>query len=205
MRKVNNLNILGSEGHAKVVIESGKLSGFKINFVHDDNLTKKKSFLAGFEIKVPISSNIYGDSILAIGDNIARKSVSVELVNVNWVVIIHPSVIISEDFIIGEGTVIIAGVIIKPGTKIGKHFIINTGACIDHECEIDSFSHIAPGAILLGNVKVWNKCFIGANSVIKQGISICDNVTIGLGAVVTKDITEPGTYVGSPARKLEKL
>jgi len=33
-------------------------------------------------------------------------------------------------------------------------------------------------------------------------VSICDDVVIGAGAVVTKDITEPGTYVGNPTRKL---
>jgi serine acetyltransferase len=39
----------------------------------------------------------------------------------------------------------------------------------------------------------------------KQGIKIADRVTIGMGAVVTKDITEPDTvWVGNPARKLEK-
>ena len=33
--------------------------------------------------------------------------------------------------------------------------------------------------------------------------TICDNAVIGAGAVVTKDITEPGTYVGIPARKIK--
>jgi len=32
-------------------------------------------------------------------------------------------------------------------------------------------------------------------------IEICDNVVIGAGSVVTKNITEPGVYYGNPARK----
>ena len=33
-------------------------------------------------------------------------------------------------------------------------------------------------------------------------VTVCDDVVIGAGSVVTKDITEPGTYVGNPARRL---
>jgi len=33
-------------------------------------------------------------------------------------------------------------------------------------------------------------------------VTVCDDVVIGAGAVVTKDITEPGTYVGNPAKKI---
>ncbi len=42
---------------------------------------------------------------------------------------------------------------------------------------------------------------IGSNATILP-VSICDDVIIGAGAVVTSDIDEPGTYIGSPARKI---
>jgi serine acetyltransferase len=44
---------------------------------------------------------------------------------------------------------------------------------------------------------------IGTNAAVLPGINICDNVIIGAGAVVNKDITDPGTYVGVPARKIK--
>ena len=44
--------------------------------------------------------------------------------------------------------------------------------------------------------------YVGSNSTLLP-VTICDDVVIGAGSVVTKDITEPGTYVGNPARKLE--
>ena len=49
--------------------------------------------------------------------------------------------------------------------------------------------------------KIGNKVSIGSNATILP-VSICDRVVVGAGAVVTKDITEPGTYVGNPAKKL---
>ena len=43
---------------------------------------------------------------------------------------------------------------------------------------------------------------IGANSVVLGPVDICDNVLIGALSLVNKSITEPGVYVGIPARKL---
>jgi acetyltransferase-like isoleucine patch superfamily enzyme len=43
---------------------------------------------------------------------------------------------------------------------------------------------------------------IGANSVILGPIDICDNVLIGALSLVNRSISEPGVYVGIPARKV---
>ena len=51
----------------------------------------------------------------------------------------------------------------------------------------------------LGDVTLGDRVFVGANATIRNLVSVCSNVVIGAGAVVTKDITEPGTYVGVPA------
>ena len=90
--------------------------------------------------------------------------------------------------------------IINSQVIIGKGCIVNTGAIIDHECEIGDFSHIAPGATLSGNVKVGKSCFIGANSTVIQGVKIGNNVIIGAGAVVIKDVPDNITIVGNPAK-----
>jgi len=46
--------------------------------------------------------------------------------------------------------------------------------------------------------------YFGTNSCVRQKITICDNVTIGMGGVVVKNITEPGVYIGNPVQKLVK-
>ena len=53
-----------------------------------------------------------------------------------------------------------------------------------------------------GDVSIGQNCMIGSGAVILQGLTIADNVTIGAGAIVIKDILEAGTWVGTPARKL---
>ena len=46
---------------------------------------------------------------------------------------------------------------------------------------------------------------IGSNSVIKENISIGDNIIIGMGSVVTKSLIEPGVYVGNPCKLMNNL
>ncbi|MBC7483353.1 MAG: N-acetyltransferase, partial [Rhizobacter sp.] len=51
--------------------------------------------------------------------------------------------------------------------------------------------------------KIGNRVSIGSNATLLP-VSICDDVVIGAGAVVTRDITEPGIYAGNPARLLRR-
>ena len=48
---------------------------------------------------------------------------------------------------------------------------------------------------------IGDRVSIGTNATVMP-VSICDDAVVGAGSVVTKDITEPGTYVGNPARKV---
>ena len=46
-----------------------------------------------------------------------------------------------------------------------------------------------------------SNCLIGSNATILP-VQICDNVIIGAGSVVSKDIKKPGVYAGNPAKFL---
>jgi acetyltransferase-like isoleucine patch superfamily enzyme len=52
-------------------------------------------------------------------------------------------------------------------------------------------------------VRIGRDCNIWQGVLIKNGVSICDNVTIGMGSLVTRSIISPGIYYGSPCRKKE--
>lgn len=52
--------------------------------------------------------------------------------------------------------------------------------------------------------RVGNRVSIGSNATILP-VTICDDVVVGAGSVVTRDITEPGIYAGNPARKKRSL
>ena len=103
-------------------------------------------------------------------------------------------------------------VFIGDRTRIQSHSFICELVSIGNDCFIshgvmfinDLFREGGPAR---GNQSLWdetkigNNVSIGTNSTILP-VTICDNVVIGAGSVVTKNITEPGIYVGNPAKKL---
>ena len=54
------------------------------------------------------------------------------------------------------------------------------------------------------STKIGNSVSIGSNATILP-VNICDNVVIGAGAVVTKNITKSGVYAGNPARLIKLI
>lgn len=115
------------------------------------------------------------------------------------VTVIAPSAIVTDNSKIDAGCAIMARAVINR-SEIGKHCVVNTGAIVEHDCVIGQNVFIGPGAIICGEVKIADDTLIGAGATVRNGISICAGTAIGIGAVVTKSITEPGTYVGNPAK-----
>jgi sugar O-acyltransferase (sialic acid O-acetyltransferase NeuD family) len=116
---------------------------------------------------------------------------------------IHPSVQIMDDNIeMGEGSFIGANSILTTNIKIGKHALLNRSNHIGHDCEIGDYFSAMPGAIVSGNVKIYDYVYMGTNSAIKEKLLIHSLSTIGMNSCVVKHIEESGIYVGVPAKKL---
>ncbi|MEO0066825.1 MAG: hypothetical protein RI983_2151 [Bacteroidota bacterium] len=118
---------------------------------------------------------------------------------------------IGHDSKVGPFTEIQSNVTIGERCKIQSHSFICSLVTIGSDCFIghgvmfinDLFSEGRPAddASKWQNTSIGNHVSIGSNATILP-VSICENVVIGAGAVVTKDITEPGFYAGNPAKKI---
>jgi len=203
----DRLLIIGASGHGKVVADIAiKMKKWKkINFL-DDNESIKKCL--GIEvIGKSIDAFNYideADIFIAIGTNTIREKFHKKLVSAGASIptLIHPNAVIGPEVEIGAGTVIMAGVVINSSTKLGKACLVNTGVIIEHDNVIEDFVHISPGVIVCGYVKIGKGVRLELGCIINHYINIKSNCKVGTGAVVLKDITEPGTYIGNPARKL---
>jgi len=142
--------------------------------------------------------------VVAIADSYVRKKIVESLPsNTKFFTHIHPSAQIhGEDVFIGEGSIICAGTIITTNVKIGKHAHLNLITTIGHDCVIGDYFTTAPGTQISGNITIGNNVYFGTRSCIKQKLTVCDDVTIGMNAGVVKSIIESGTYVGTPAKKI---
>ena len=198
---VKRLVIIGASGHGKVIADIAVRNGYEnIVFLDDDEDVRE---CAGFPVigKTCEARNIDGDKIVAIGNAKIRERIQSELENV--VTLIHPAAVISRRVEISEGSVVMAGVVINSDAVIGKGCIINTGASVDYDCKIEDFAHISVGAHVAGTCCISRRTWIGAGATVSNNVNICGDCMIGAGAVVIKDIDKPGTYVGSPARKIK--
>jgi acetyltransferase-like isoleucine patch superfamily enzyme len=80
--------------------------------------------------------------------------------------------------------------------------IVNTCSCIDHDCVVGDFVHVAPGARICGGVEVGAGSLVGAGCVIVPGIKVGAGCVLGAGAVVLDDIPAGTRVAGNPARPL---
>jgi acetyltransferase-like isoleucine patch superfamily enzyme len=119
---------------------------------------------------------------------------------------------IGNNCFIGPFVEIQKNVVIGDHTKIQSHSFICELVQIGNNCFIghsvvfinDLFSNGGPAGgdeTFWKKTKIGNNVSIGSNATILP-VNICNDVIIGAGAVVTKDITEPGKYIGNPAKKL---
>lgn len=197
---MKSIAVIGAGGHAKITVDLiNELNIYEIIGFYDDNESAKLYNLTNLGKVNNIDSSIK-NFIVGIGDDKIRKNIFENNKNLNWVTLIHPSVIISKNVSIGVGTIVCAGSIIQTDVKIGKHCIVNTGCSIDHECIVDNFSSICPGATLCGRVHIGRKSYIGANSTIIECVTIGDNCTVGAGSVVIRNVENKCKVVGNPSR-----
>lgn len=199
--------LIGYSGHAFVAYGILKAAGISVTGYCDNEEKLYNPFqlrYLGTEFSMEaIASMQQGGAFIAIGDNEVRNRTYEQLKpkQIQFVNAIHPGSITDVSAMIAaEAVMIAANVTINPLARIGTGVICNTSCIIEHECEVNDFAHIGPGAVLCGNVKIGAHTFVGANAVVRQGISIGKNAMIGAGAVVVKNVPDNTTVVGIPAR-----
>lgn len=132
------------------------------------------------------------------------------------VVVVEPvnlyDCVIGEECFIGPFVEIQSNVTVGARTRIQSHSLVCELVTIGEDCFVghgvtfinDPFSEAGPAR---GDKSLWkpttigDRVSIGSNATILP-VSVCDDVVIGAGSVVTREISEPGTYAGNPARKL---
>lgn len=195
---MSDVIIIGASGHAKVIADIIEKSGDNVFTYLDDDTSK-----AGVTGKISDCTK-YPDKkfIIAIGNNAVRRKIAEEY-SLSYYTAIHPSAVIAKDVTIGEGTAVMAGTVINPSTTIGKHCIINSGSVVEHDNRLADFVHLSPNATLCGTVTVGENTHVGAGVTVKNNTNITADCVIGIGAAVVADITEAGTYLGVPAKRVK--
>ena len=205
---MNKVILIGYSGHSYVVHSIFHSMGINVygycDAAEKDYNPFQLKYLGKETEANAVKTLTENDFFVSIGDNNIRRKISEHLYHnfkIQPVNAVHKTASICNSAKINEfGIMIAGGVIINPLSTIGSGSICNTGCIIEHECTVEQFVHIGPGAILCGNVHVGENSFIGAGSVVRQGIKIGKNVMVGAGSVVVKNVADNMKIMGCPAK-----
>ena len=214
--KEKRLILVGGGGHCKAVIDVAMAAERPIMGIIDESLAIGDS-VAGVsvigrdnDIKEIVAK--HGDSVeflITVG-HIKSSAIRVRIANAITLAggafatpLIAPSAHIAIGAQVGRGTVVMHNAVVNTHATIGDNSIINTGAIVEHDCTVGDFVHISTGAIVNGMSTIGNDCFIGSHATVVNGKHIANDVVVGAGATVTCNITQPGTYCGTPAKQIK--
>ena len=208
------LVVWGAIGQAKVIAEFAPALGYRIVafFDNDSRVTSPLEGVAvhhareGFERWRAVSPGP-ADFVVAVGG--ARNADRLELMSMleaaglTAATLIHPRAFVAGSARVGAGSQVLAHSSLCAAAALGRGCILNTGASVDHECELADGVHVGPGAVLCGLVRVGRCAFIGAGAVVMPRISIGADAIVAAGAVVTKDVVAGRTVAGVPATHVD--
>ena len=118
--------------------------------------------------------------------------------------IIHPSAKIGPNVIIGKGSIICMQCILTTNPRIGDYCIFNNNCSCGHDTVLGDYVSIMSDTVLAGDDNVGDHCYFGLHCTVINQLNLVGGCTFGAGSVVVKNITEPGTYVGVPAKKINR-
>ena len=112
-------------------------------------------------------------------------------------------VIIGDNVDIGSNTSIDRGAL--GNTIIGEGAKIDNLVHIAHNVKVGKHSAVIAHAMIGGSTVIGDYSWVAPNVALRDQINIGHHVTVGMGAIVTKNIPEGETWTGSPAKNLQEF
>lgn len=213
MTDATDFVIWGALGHAKVLADAIEARGGRLVALFDNDPAVRsfrdgvplyhgddgfRQWASGSRVSGPTAAAVAiggrrGPDRRAVGARLAEAGLEVPPV-------VHPRGFVASTAILGRGCHVLAQAVVAADVRLGEFCIINHAASIDHECELASGVHVAPGAVLCGCVRVGEDAMIGAGAVVLPRVTIGREATVGAGAVVTRDVGPGEIVIGIPAR-----
>lgn len=114
--------------------------------------------------------------------------------------LVDPTATVASTAVLGEGTVVNAGVVVGASSTFGRFVHVNRSASLAHDLLVEDFVSIGPAATLSGSVVLRRGVFVGSGAVAVPGVTIGANSIVGAGSVVVRDVPAHVVVAGNPAR-----
>ncbi|MCS4248635.1 acetyltransferase [Pseudomonas sp. BIGb0164] len=207
MPPLTGLLILGFGGHARAVADVALAIGIKQLCFIDINARPGETFGTFPVLPSWDKGRLEGWSVMpASGDCVQRHAQCEWAAQLDWplATLVSPTATLGFGATVGAGSFVGHHAHVGPMASVGQGCVINTGAIVEHECTVGDFTHISIKAAVAGRCQIGKGCFIGAGSTVIDGLIVSDGVTLGAGACAHRNLTEPGVYVGVPAKQIRR-
>lgn len=204
------LLIIGSGGFGRetaLAARDGGFDGDVLGFL-DDNPRLAGSTIAGLPVLGPVAAVAeYGDAevVVATGrpDNFTSRHAIVADLGLpaeRYATVVHPAAALASDTEVGAGSVVLAGVVATTGVAIGRHVALMPHVVLTHEARVGDFATVASAVSLAGGVVVEEGAYLGAATLVRQGLTVGAGAMTGMGSLVVDDIPGGRLWFGAPAR-----
>lgn len=195
------LILYGGGGHGKSLIDLIRRTNmYRIVGVIDDGLPAGE-MLMGLPIKGGGEAlpGLYADGVRmavnavgGIGNILVRVQVFHKLAAAGFTcpAVVHPAAVVEPSATLAAGVQVFANAYIGSEVRLGFGCIVNTGAVVSHDCVLEDYANISPGAILAGEVSVGAGALIGMGATINLQARIGAGARIGNGATVKENVPE---------------
>lgn len=208
--------VIGSGGHARVVIDALRAAGEHRIFGAVDVPERAGTHIDGIEVVTThaelasLASQGVTAAVLgvgSVGDASTRVRLAEQLreAGLELPAIVHPTAYVSDAATLSAGVFVAAKAVVGVGASVGEFAIVNTGAVVDHDCSVGAFVHVAPGCAISGTVSIGDRAHLGTGASVIQGVAIGEGSVIGAGSVVLDDVPAGVMAWGNPCRVVREV
>lgn len=142
--------------------------------------------------------------VICAGRGAAREALArrLRLDDSRYATVVYPGVEVPGSCRVGVGSVVLAGCVLTADVTVARHVVLMPHVTLTHDDVVADYATLCAGVTVGGGVTIGERAYLGMSSAIRERRRIGADATIGMGAVVLRDVPAGETWVGVPARGL---
>jgi acetyltransferase EpsM len=104
--------------------------------------------------------------------------------------LIHPKAFVEPSARLTDGVQVFPHAYVGSDADVGFGVIVNTGSVVSHDCRLEAYANVAPGALLAGGVIVGEGALIGMGVTVNLNVKIGAGARVGNSAVIKQDVPQ---------------
>ncbi len=118
--------------------------------------------------------------------------------------LIHPKAVAGPRSTAKDGLILCPGSVITTDVACGRFVTLNLNCTVGHDVVLEDFCSLMPGVAVSGHCRIGRGAYLGAGSTVLERVEMGQETILGAGAVLTKPLPPGETWVGVPAKRIQR-